>query len=270
MQTRRLIVLFALVGMLPLYGVSAFGLWIAKDLQFDRIVIEGVLEANRLIVGAAWPLVLVAHLLKTGRTRFFIGYEYRPEMSALLLASLYLCAVPLKGTIGLLDSIVLVVIFASYVRWSVLSRDRRPASGFRISKYVFVALLAAKVNVWTLLIASIPIVHSISAGTLGPIVLGPGQSAELLLTSTQAIFALILILDLEFSWKDALLLFVFFATRPLIPYENINYVYSAIYILLVVFYISRSKILRSGIRHTLRVMWRDKLTDDERRFTMDD
>jgi cation:H+ antiporter len=68
------------------------------------------------------------------------------------------------------------------------------------------ALISSKVNQWTLLVGAIPIAFAISAGSLGGLPLDERQTEELLLTSAQSLLAALLLADLKFSRKEALLL----------------------------------------------------------------
>ena len=68
------------------------------------------------------------------------------------------------------------------------------------------ALISSKVNQWTLLVGAIPIAYALSAGRLAGLPLDARQTEELILTSTQSLLATILIADLRFSRRDAIIL----------------------------------------------------------------
>ena len=53
------------------------------------------------------------------------------------------------------------------------------------------ALLASKINQWTLLIGMLPVVFMVSAGRLGPMELDQRQIEEMFLTAAQALFAVV-------------------------------------------------------------------------------
>nr|MBA3825703.1 hypothetical protein [Ktedonobacterales bacterium] len=57
------------------------------------------------------------------------------------------------------------------------------------------ALISSKVNQWTLLVGSIPLVYSLSAGHISSFALDPRQTEELFLTAAQGLLAVILVLD---------------------------------------------------------------------------
>jgi cation:H+ antiporter len=79
------------------------------------------------------------------------------------------------------------------------------------------ALLSSKVNQWTLLVGALPVAVALSAGRFVGLPLDDRQAQELLLTSSQSLFAALLIADREFSRREALILFVLFAFQFMLP-----------------------------------------------------
>jgi cation:H+ antiporter len=74
-------------------------------------------------------------------------------------------------------------------------------------------LLSSKVNQWTLLVGTIPIVFAISAGTLDGLPIDAQQRIELLLTAAQSLFAVSILITLALTTRGALALFVLFAVQ---------------------------------------------------------
>lgn len=72
------------------------------------------------------------------------------------------------------------------------------------------ALVSSKVNQWTLLVGALPIAYMLSAGGWAGLPLDERQTEELWLTSAQSLLAAILLADLEFSKREAWLLFMLF------------------------------------------------------------
>ena len=97
-------------------------------------------------------------------------------------------------------------------------------------------LISSKINQWTLLIGMIPIVFNISrffvSSSFSSLPLDPRQVEEVFLTCAQSIFAYSVILDLRFSKREAVLLFVLFSSQLFIPSMPVRYIFSAIYIFL--------------------------------------
>lgn len=74
-------------------------------------------------------------------------------------------------------------------------------------------MVNSNVNQWTMLAAMIPVVYSISRGTVTPVVLDDFHSSELALTVAQSLLGGLLLLDLEFSVFDAVAIFVLWALQ---------------------------------------------------------
>jgi cation:H+ antiporter len=125
-------------------------------------------------------------------------------------------------------------------------------------------LVSSKVNQWTLLVGTLPIVFSIGAGGLHGLPIDARQREELLLTAAQSFFALAVLVTLSISTREALLLFTLFWAQFIIGAvvpeswalaERVGV--SAVYIVLglVIFYRQRQLILpllRDGLRTSLR------------------
>ena len=73
-------------------------------------------------------------------------------------------------------------------------------------------LVSSKVNQWTLLVGTLPIVFAIASGSLRGLPVEPRQREELLLTAAQSVFAVATLASLSISLREAGLLFgLFFA-----------------------------------------------------------
>jgi cation:H+ antiporter len=71
-------------------------------------------------------------------------------------------------------------------------------------------LVSSKVNQWTLLVGTLPIVFSIAAGGLHGLPIDAHQREELLLTAAQSFFALAVLVTLSITLREATLLFTLF------------------------------------------------------------
>jgi cation:H+ antiporter len=78
-------------------------------------------------------------------------------------------------------------------------------------------LVSSKVNQWTLLIATLPLVFSLGAGTLGAMPLVARQQHELWLTAAQSLFAVVLISRFAMGRWEALVLLVPFVAQLALP-----------------------------------------------------
>jgi cation:H+ antiporter len=72
------------------------------------------------------------------------------------------------------------------------------------------ALVSSKVNQWTLLVGTLPVVFAIGVGGLHGLPIDPHQREELFLTAAQSFFAVAVLATLSISTGEALLLFGLF------------------------------------------------------------
>src|SRR5207244_4209379 len=74
-------------------------------------------------------------------------------------------------------------------------------------------LVSAKVNQWTVLIGSLPVVFALASGTRHGLPIDSVQREELLLTAAQSVFAVAILASLSLSTREALALFGLFWTQ---------------------------------------------------------
>jgi len=94
------------------------------------------------------------------------------------------------------------------------------------------AMVSSKVNQWTLLIGTLPIVYSLALGRPGSMHLDARQAEEILLTSAQSFFAVVVLSDLRLSLREAGLLFGLFITQLFFPDPTIRYAFVFLYLTL--------------------------------------
>jgi cation:H+ antiporter len=75
------------------------------------------------------------------------------------------------------------------------------------------ALVSSKVNQWTLLVGTLPLVFSISAGVLGGLPIDSLQREELFLTAAQSVFAVAVLANRSLSVREALALMGLFLAQ---------------------------------------------------------
>ncbi len=112
-------------------------------------------------------------------------------------------------------------------------------------------LVSSKINQWTLLIGCIPVVYGISGLTLHPLELDMRQNEEILLTSAQSLFALVILSELDLDLKEAVLLFLLFFVQLLLPNPHTRLIFSFIYLGFSFLFFIGSKRKRTGF-FTLR------------------
>ncbi|MEA3296802.1 MAG: sodium:calcium antiporter [candidate division Zixibacteria bacterium] len=96
-------------------------------------------------------------------------------------------------------------------------------------------LISSKVNQWTLLIGTIPLVFSISSGAIRPFPLDGLQQHELFLTAAQSLFGLAVLVNLRFQKSEGVLLATLFLAQLIV--EQIRLEVTVIYIVLAFVYL---------------------------------
>ena len=94
------------------------------------------------------------------------------------------------------------------------------------------AMVSSKVNQWTLLVGTLPLVYSVALGRPGALPLDPRQVEELFLTSAQSLFAVVLIVALRLTVRGGLALFVLFLAQLFITWEPARWAFAFAYIIL--------------------------------------
>ncbi len=102
------------------------------------------------------------------------------------------------------------------------------------------ALISSKVNQWTLLIGTIPLVYAISGGVVKPFMLDELQNHELILTAAQSLFGVAVLANLRFRRAEGTLLLVLFLAQLIVAEIRLE-VTVAYLILAIVFHIAHRK-----------------------------
>ena len=90
------------------------------------------------------------------------------------------------------------------------------------------ALLAAKLNQWTLLIACLPIAYYLG-GALSGLALDGRQIEEFVLTTAQTVLGVAILANLRLTGGKALLLLALFAAQFALPDQSARYLISLVY-----------------------------------------
>ncbi|MFR9801193.1 sodium/calcium exchanger protein [Pseudonocardia sp. RS010] len=121
-------------------------------------------------------------------------------------------------------------------------------------------LLSSKVNQWTLLVGTLPLVFALSSGSLHGLPLDHQQRVELLLTGAQSFFAISILMTLALSWRGAIALVALFAvqfttsiTLPTETSNTVSLILSGVYGVLGLAQLVRHRrelprLLRDGLR----------------------
>ena len=93
-------------------------------------------------------------------------------------------------------------------------------------------MVSSKVNQWTLLVGTLPLVYSIALGRPGALPIDSRQVEELFLTSAQSLFAVVLIVGLSLSLRGGAALFVLFVAQLFTTWEPARWGFAVAYIVL--------------------------------------
>jgi cation:H+ antiporter len=306
------IAILALIAVLPEYAVDfVFTSQGGNSFQLDPacppalgagrespcdLALANMTGANRLLIGIGWSMVVFIAWYRLRRTEELpkgdrwegieLTRDHSIELGFLWVATLYSLTLPLKGSITLIDTIVLVALFVGYT-WRV---SRAPAeephlvgparylgsfpvaprrasviglfaaSGvviwlfahpfaealvatgeqLHISEFLLVqwlaplasespellvaglfawrlntnsglgTLVSSKVNQWTLLVGTLPVVFAISSASTHGLPISDVQREELFLTAAQSFFAVAIMSNLSLSLREAGYLFGLF------------------------------------------------------------
>jgi cation:H+ antiporter len=318
------VAILALIAVLPEYAVDFVFTWkSAHDPSQAHLAIANMTGANRLLLGLGWPVVLFLYILAKRKKEVVLDESQRVEIFYLAMATLYSFTIPLKGSLNLIDTVILVTLFLLYTRRAAQMESQEPElvgpvkiiTNMRTSRRRFAtvamflfaglviffvaepfaeslkalgramgireflvvqwlapiaseapefivactwalrgaggsalrALISSKVNQWTLLIGTIPLVYAISGGVIKPFHLDKLQDHELILTAAQSLFGVAVLVNLRLSKAEGMLLFVLFALQLVI--EQIRIEVAVAYIILaVVFHIAHRRDLLPAAR----------------------
>lgn len=221
-----------------LFAIFAFYLWFLAR--------SGETESADELVG---PARSIAFLPESRRNLVLIGLFVLAALSILAVAEPFAEGLVTVGEELHIDNFILVQIIAplaseapEFIVVALLVLNGRGQTGLQ-------ALISSKVNQWTLLVGSIPLVYSIARGGVNAFVLDSRQSEELLLTAGQGLLAIMLVMDRKLGLWDSIVLLVLYLTQFLIPSESARVVFAYGYLVLAVLAIIVLPEVRRGIAH---------------------
>lgn len=106
-------------------------------------------------------------------------------------------------------------------------------------------LIASKVNQWSLLVGSLPIAHVLGGGTTGGLPLDARQVEEFMLTASQTVLGVAIIIALRFHRWSAIALVALFAVQFVVTDTSGRWILSIVHLVLavVVLWINRRDVL---------------------------
>ncbi|NMC00174.1 MAG: hypothetical protein GYA35_07835 [Thermoanaerobaculaceae bacterium] len=121
-------------------------------------------------------------------------------------------------------------------------------------------LVSSNINQWTMLAGMIPIVYAISSKGFNPVVFDHHQKIELVLTLLQSLLVFCFLLNMRFSFYEAIAIFVLWACQFFVPSsrEEIIWVYAfllAVEVSLWVFKVNKPQAFRKFVK-----LWKEKIS----------
>jgi cation:H+ antiporter len=103
------------------------------------------------------------------------------------------------------------------------------------------ALLAAKLNQWTLLIACLPVAFYLGGGEASGLPLDARQTEEFVLTAAQTVFGVAVLLDMRITRGEAVLLVMLFTAQFVLPTPGVRYLVAGVYAVLAAVLLVRDR-----------------------------
>jgi cation:H+ antiporter len=113
-------------------------------------------------------------------------------------------------------------------------------------------LVSSKVNQWTLLVGTVPLVYAIAHRSVGPMQLDAQQVEEILLTAAQSLFAVSVLANLSISRAEAGGLLVLFLAQFGFENRTIKYGFAFAYLALFLILLAKERENRNGLVHAIR------------------
>lgn len=124
MSPNLALVVLALVAVLPEYAVDIYlaysaGTFVASPEEpentYKALALANMTGANRILIGIGWPVVAILSWTRFGRSAIQLELARSPDIFWLGVATLYSFVIPIKGTISLLDTAVLLTLYGTYL-----------------------------------------------------------------------------------------------------------------------------------------------------------
>jgi cation:H+ antiporter len=112
--------IIAFIAVLPEYAVDFVLAWQAGATREAEkgLAVANMTGGNRLLIGVGWPLVFVIFFYRTRLKELVVDRQRSLELAFLAVATLYVILVPLRTTLTLVDTIVLVTMFGLYLYYT--------------------------------------------------------------------------------------------------------------------------------------------------------
>jgi cation:H+ antiporter len=117
----------ALLAVFPEYAVDiVFAFKAGLDPTFAAYATANMTGSNRLLLGVGWPVVALLAWAHRGRRRLDLERADAVPLLFLGLATLYSFSLPVRASISLFDSVVLVALFGAYAVLAARQKTTEP------------------------------------------------------------------------------------------------------------------------------------------------
>jgi cation:H+ antiporter len=117
-------------------------------------------------------------------------------------------------------------------------------------------LVSSKVNQWTLLVGTLPVVTSIAAGEPRSLPLDSRQAEEVMLTAAQSLFGVAILSNLVLSRLQAVLLAALFVGQLFVPSTEGRFIFAVFYLVIAVGVAVFQRSARNGLGLAIRGLFR--------------
>jgi cation:H+ antiporter len=334
------IAFLAFIAVLPEYAVDLYFSWTSGRQDAGHLVdcgsphcrqlaIANMTGANRLLIGLGWAAVVLIWYLRSKKKHVEVPNDRRTDVGMLIIATLWAFTIVIRGSLSLIDSVVLVSMFVLYLWHAVKEESEEPEligpplaiaalpKGARrsvvIGMFVYAAaiilasaepfahglvstarsaglneflavqwlaplaseapemiiailfvlrakpeaglgaLVSSKVNQWTLLVGTVPLVYGLAYGSVThPMRLDGRQVEEVLLTAAQSLFACAVLANMSISRGEAIGLLVLFLAQFGFESQTVRYGFAAAYTVGTVAIFVAGKGARAGLRASVK------------------
>ncbi len=108
----------AIIAVLPEYAVDFVLAWKAgaDPAEAEKgLAIANMTGGNRLLIGIGWPIVFFLFFYRTKMRELIVDRQRSLELVFLGIATLYVIFIPLRTHVSLIDTIILVTLFGTYM-----------------------------------------------------------------------------------------------------------------------------------------------------------
>ena len=117
----------ALLAVFPEYAVDiVFAYKAGQDPAFAPYAAANMTGSNRLLLGLGWPTIAVLAWISRGQRSLRLSRDALLPLFFLAVATIYSFTLPLKASIGLIDTLILFILFGAYALLAAHEQHEEP------------------------------------------------------------------------------------------------------------------------------------------------